>query len=144
MAALAVLGAADAVSVVIRMTLVQIETPDEMRGRVNAVNSLFAGTSNQLGDFRAGVMAAWLGAIPAVLVGGVGTLLVVLIWTRSFPALRRVDSFYVKKPVMHAGASGLRAGSLSSAAGRLALLAASGLPSQWLRKAASQARPAGS
>ncbi len=72
MIALAVLGAADAVSVVIRMTLVQIETPDEMRGRVNAVNSLFAGTSNQLGDFRAGIMAAWLGAIPAVLVGGVG------------------------------------------------------------------------
>jgi MFS family permease len=97
MAALAVLGAADAVSVVIRMTLVQIETPDEMRGRVNAVNSLFAGTSNQLGDFRAGVMAAWLGAIPAVLVGGVGTLLVVLIWTRFFPALNRVDSFSVKK-----------------------------------------------
>src|SRR5262249_12064810 len=68
--ALAVLGAADAVSVVIRTTLAQIETPDEMRGRVNAVNSLFSGTSNQLGDFRAGVMAAWLGAIPAVLVGG--------------------------------------------------------------------------
>jgi len=97
MAALAVLGASDAVSVVIRMTLVQIETPDAMRGRVNAVNSLFAGTSNQLGDFRAGVMAAWLGAIPAVLVGGVGTLLVVLIWTRVFPALRHVDGFYAKK-----------------------------------------------
>jgi MFS family permease len=97
MAALAVLGASDAVSVVIRMTLVQIETPDEMRGRVNAVNSLFAGTSNQLGDFRAGTMAAWLGAIPAVLVGGVGILLVVLIWTRAFPALKHVDSFYAKK-----------------------------------------------
>jgi MFS family permease len=97
MIALAVLGAADAVSVVIRMTLAQIETPDEMRGRVNAVNSLFAGTSNQLGDFRAGTMAAWLGAIPAVLVGGVGILLVVLIWTRAFPALRHVDSFYAKK-----------------------------------------------
>jgi predicted MFS family arabinose efflux permease len=97
MAALAVLGASDAVSVVIRMTLVQLETPDEMRGRVNAVSSLFSGTSNQLGDFRAGVMAAWLGAIPAVLVGGVGTLLVVLIWTRAFPALRHVDGFYAKK-----------------------------------------------
>jgi MFS family permease len=97
MVALAVLGAADAVSVVIRMTLAQIETPDEMRGRVNAVNSLFAGTSNQLGDFRAGTMAAWLGAIPAVLVGGVGILLVVLIWTRAFPALRHVDSFYARK-----------------------------------------------
>ena len=75
MAALAVLGASDAVSVVIRVTLVQLETPDEMRGRINAVSSLFSGTSNQLGDFRAGVMAAWLGAIPAVLVGGVGILL---------------------------------------------------------------------
>ena len=97
MIALAALGASDAVSVVIRMTLVQIETPDAMRGRVNAVNSLFAGTSNQLGDFRAGVMAAWLGAIPAVLVGGVGILAVVLVWTRVFPALRHVDSFYAKK-----------------------------------------------
>jgi len=97
MAALAVLGAADAVSVVIRMTLVQIETPDEMRGRVNAVSSLFAGTSNQLGDFRAGVMAAWLGAIPAVLVGGVGIIAVVLIWMRAFPALRHVDGFHTKK-----------------------------------------------
>ncbi len=96
-AALAVMGAADAVSVVIRMTLVQIETPDEMRGRVNAVNSLFAGTSNQLGDFRAGIMAAWLGAVPAVLVGGVGTLLVVLIWNRAFPALAKVESFYGKR-----------------------------------------------
>jgi MFS family permease len=97
MVALAILGASDAVSVVIRFTLVQIETPDDMRGRVNAVNSLFTGTSNQLGDFRAGVMAAWLGAIPAVLVGGVGILLVVLIWVRAFPALTRVDSFYRKK-----------------------------------------------
>ena len=93
MVALAVLGASDAISVVIRMTLVQIETPDEMRGRVNAVNSLFAGTSNQLGDFRAGTMAAWLGAVPAVLVGGVGILLVVLVWTRVFPALVKVESF---------------------------------------------------
>jgi MFS family permease len=93
MLALAVLGASDAVSVVIRMTLVQIETPDEMRGRVNAVNSLFAGTSNQLGDFRAGTMAAWLGAVPAVLVGGIGILLVALAWTRAFPTLARVESF---------------------------------------------------
>jgi len=97
MLALAILGASDAVSVVIRMTLVQLETPDAMRGRVNAVNSLFAGTSNQLGDFRAGVMAAWLGAVPAVLVGGVGIVLVVLIWIRAFPALSRVDSFYTTK-----------------------------------------------
>ena len=94
MAALALLGAADAVSVVIRSTLVQIETPEAMRGRVNAVNALFAGTSNQLGDFRAGLMAAWLGAIPAVLVGGIGTLLVVLACARLFPALRDIDGFH--------------------------------------------------
>jgi uncharacterized membrane protein len=68
-----------------------------MRGRVNAVNSLFAGTSNQLGDFRAGMMAAWIGAIPAVLVGGVGILAVVAIWMRVFPALRYVDGFFAKK-----------------------------------------------
>ncbi len=97
MVALVVLGAADAVSVVIRFTLVQIETPDDMRGRVNAVNSLFTGTSNQLGDFRAGVMAAWLGAIPTVLVGGIGILLVAVIWMRAFPALAQVESFYKKK-----------------------------------------------
>ena len=97
MASLAVLGASDAISVVIRMTLVQIETPDAMRGRVNAVNSLFAGTSNQLGDFRAGLMAAWLGSIPAVLVGGFGILVVVLIWSRVFPVLVHVDSFEGKR-----------------------------------------------
>jgi MFS family permease len=99
MVALAILGASDAVSVVIRMTLIQIETPDAMRGRVNAVGSLFSGTSNQLGDFRAGVMAAWLGAIPAVLVGGAGILLVVLLWMRGFPALRHVESFYATRDV---------------------------------------------
>ncbi|MFL6797283.1 MAG: MFS transporter [Xanthobacteraceae bacterium] len=93
MAALTVLGASDAVSVIIRVTLVQLETPDEMRGRVNAVNSLSAGTSNQLGEFRAGVMAAWLGTLPAVLVGGFGIIAVVLIWLRTFPALTRVESF---------------------------------------------------
>src|SRR5262249_62221827 len=74
MAGLAVLGAADAVSVVIRMTLVQLETPDEVRGRVSAVNSLFVSMSNQIGDFRAGVAAAFIGAVPAVLVGGIGAL----------------------------------------------------------------------
>jgi MFS family permease len=93
MLALVVLGAADLVSVVIRLTLVQLHTPDEMRGRVFAVNSLFVGTSNQLGEFRAGVMAAWLGAVPAVLIGGVGTLLVVLVAIKAFPALYRADQY---------------------------------------------------
>jgi MFS family permease len=91
--ALVVLGASDMFSVVIRQTLVQLETPDAMRGRVSAVNTLFLGTANRLGDFRAGVMAAWLGAGPAVLVGGLGILAVVVVWTRLFPALYRVERF---------------------------------------------------
>lgn len=87
MAALAVLGAADMVSVVVRSSLVQLETPDEMRGRVSAVNSIFIGTSNQLGEFESGITAAWLGTVPAVVLGGVCTLAVVLVWMRLFPAL---------------------------------------------------------
>ena len=79
------------VSVVIRMTLVQLGTPNEMRGRVSAVNSLFIGTSNQLGDFRSGVTAEWLGAVPSVLIGGVGTLLVVAGCIALFPQLARID-----------------------------------------------------
>lgn len=80
---LVVLGAADVISVVIRNSLVQIETPDEMRGRVSAVNSMFIGTSNQLGEFESGVTAAMFGVVPAVLIGGVGTLLVMIIWRAS-------------------------------------------------------------
>ncbi|WP_136523680.1 MFS transporter [Geomonas ferrireducens] len=91
MLSLAVLGAADIVSVVIRSSLVQIETPDEMRGRVSAVNSMFVGTSNQLGEFESGVTAALFGTVPAVLIGGVGTMLVVLLWMRLFPRLLEVD-----------------------------------------------------
>lgn len=91
MAALVVLGAVDLISVVIRGTLVQLETPDSMRGRVSAVNALFIGTSNQLGEFRAGVMAAFFGTVPAVLVGGLGTLAVVVLWIRLFPQLFNVD-----------------------------------------------------
>lgn len=107
MAFLVILGAADLVSVVIRMTLVQLETPDEMRGRVSAVNSLFIGTSNQLGEFRAGVMAAWLGAVPAVLIGGVGTLIVVALWTRAFPDLFNVERMQaVKRAPTASGATG--------------------------------------
>ncbi|MDT7836330.1 MFS transporter [Aquabacterium sp. OR-4] len=89
--ALAVSGAADMVSVVIRQTLVQLETPDAMRGRVSAVNGLFIGASNQLGEFESGATAAWLGPVGSVLLGGVGTMLVVLTWTRLFPALARRD-----------------------------------------------------
>ncbi|HXY54373.1 MAG TPA: MFS transporter [Nitrospirota bacterium] len=89
---LVVLGASDMISVVIRQSLVQIGTPNEMRGRVSAVNSMFIGTSNQLGEFESGVTAAWFGAMPAVLIGGLGTLLVVLVWMRLFPALLHADS----------------------------------------------------
>jgi MFS family permease len=93
MVALAILGAADAVSVVIRFTLVQIETPDEMRGRVSAINFLFVNTSNTLGEFESGTVAAWLGAVPSALIGGLGSLLVAAIWMMIFPDLRRVDRF---------------------------------------------------
>ena len=92
MALLCVLGGADMISVVIRMTLIQLETTDDMRGRVSAVNSLFVIASNQLGDFRAGLMAAWLGTVPAVLVGGAGALLVVLIGRKVFAPLYRVET----------------------------------------------------
>jgi MFS family permease len=90
--ALVVLGAADVISVVIRSSLVQIKTPDEMRGRVSAVNSMFIGTSNQLGEFESGLTAALFGVVPAVLIGGAGTIVVVIIWTRLFPELLRIDS----------------------------------------------------
>ena len=89
--ALAVSGAADMISIVIRQTLVQLETPDEMRGRVSAVNATFIGASNQLGEFRAGAMAEWLGPIGSVVAGAVGTLIVVALWVPMFPALARRD-----------------------------------------------------
>ena len=93
MAAMAVVGASDTVSVVIRQTLVQLHTPDDMRGRVYAVNTMFTGTANQLGDFRAGAAAAAFGTIPAVLFGGLSTLAVVLISTRIFRELYRADGY---------------------------------------------------
>ena len=89
MAALALSGAADMVSVVIRQTLVQLETPDEMRGRVSAVNTIFIGASNQLGEFESGATAALMGPVAAALVGGLGTLGVALLWGRWFPSLAR-------------------------------------------------------
>ena len=91
MAALAVTGAADMVSVVIRQTLVQIETPDAMRGRVSAVNSVFIGASNQLGEFESGATAAWLGPVGSVVLGGVGCILVAGLWLRLFPAMAQRD-----------------------------------------------------
>jgi MFS family permease len=91
LACLFALGAGDMVSVVVRQTLVQIETPDAMRGRVSAVNSVFIGASNELGEFESGALAALVGTVPAVVVGGVGTLLVAALWARWFPELRHRD-----------------------------------------------------
>jgi MFS family permease len=89
--ALAILGAADTVSVVIRFSLVQLATPDDMRGRVGAVNFLFINASNQLGQFESGVTAALMGAMPAAVLGGVGTIAIALLWMRLFPTLRDVE-----------------------------------------------------
>ncbi|RWR03606.1 MFS transporter [[Pantoea] beijingensis] len=83
------LGGFDMISMVIRGALVQLDTPDEMRGRVNAVNSIFVNTSNQLGEFESGLLAAFMGAVPAAILGGVGTLLVVGLWMVLFPDLRK-------------------------------------------------------
>jgi MFS family permease len=84
-------GAADMVSVVVRGVLIQVETPDEMRGRVNAVDMIFIGASNELGEFESGLAAQWLGAVPAVVLGGVGTIIVTLLWAWMFPELRNAD-----------------------------------------------------
>jgi hypothetical protein len=91
LAALVVIGASDMVSVFVRQQLVLLATPEEMRGRVTAVNMVFIGASNELGEFESGVTAQWLGAVRAVVVGGVGTLVVVATWCGLFPALRKVD-----------------------------------------------------
>ncbi len=88
-AALAFAGAADMISVYIRETLMQLWTPDRVRGRVNAVNMVFVGASNELGEFRAGLMAAALGALPAVVIGGAGSIAVAIIWASIFPQLRK-------------------------------------------------------
>ena len=87
--ALGLAGAADMVSVYVRETLIQIWTPDRLRGRVNAVNMVFVGASNELGEFRAGSMAALIGTVPAVVFGGIGTVGVAIVWALMFPALRK-------------------------------------------------------
>jgi MFS family permease len=89
--ALVGLGCADMISVVVRQTLVQARTPDAMRGRVSAVNFVFIGASNELGEFESGLTAAWFGTVPAVVIGGIGTLVVAAVWAWRFPALRKVD-----------------------------------------------------
>jgi predicted MFS family arabinose efflux permease len=91
MAALALMGAGDSMSVFVRATVVQLASPEDMRGRVSAIHVLFVGCTNELGEFRAGLLASLLGAVPAALAGGIGTLLIVALWTQVFPSLRRVD-----------------------------------------------------
>ena len=89
--ALAIMGAADTISVIIRLSLVQLATPDDMRGRVGAVNYLFINASNQLGEFESGMTAALFGAVPAAALGGIGTIIVALLWMKLFPSLRDVE-----------------------------------------------------
>lgn len=95
MAALAVAGAADMVSVYIRQTLIQLATPDDMRGRVSSVTSMFVGASNELGEFRAGGVAALMGVVASTVAGGIGTILVAALWAVLFPRLRKIDSLDV-------------------------------------------------
>jgi MFS family permease len=99
LASLLLIGATDMVSVIIRATLVQVATPDEMRGRVNAVDMLFIGVSNELGEFESGLTAQWIGAVPAVVLGGVGTLLIIGAWSWLFPELRQADQLTVAELV---------------------------------------------
>src|ERR1700716_3816271 len=106
MLSLLCVGAMDMVSVVVRGTRVQLAPPDEMRGRVNAVEMIFIGASNEVGQFESGLTAQWLGAVPAVVLGGIGTLIVTALCAGSFPELRRVDQIpsiksyqLVQKPV---------------------------------------------
>jgi MFS family permease len=89
--ALALIGACDMVSVIVRHTMIQLTTPDEMRGRVSAVNMVFIGASNEVGQFESGITAQWFGAVPAVILGGAGTLLVVVLWAWLFPPLRKAS-----------------------------------------------------
>jgi len=96
--ALMIMGASDMISVYVRETLIALWTPDHVRGRVNAVNMVFVGASNELGEFRAGTMASVFGAVPAVVIGGVGTLAVAIIWAIGFPQLRKIDTLDAPEP----------------------------------------------
>jgi MFS family permease len=95
--ALFIVGATDMVSVIVRGTLIQVATPDEMRGRVNAVDMIFIGASNELGQFESGVTAQWFGTVPAVILGGIGAIVVTGLWAWMFPALRKVNQLSFKE-----------------------------------------------
>jgi len=103
--ALFLLGASDMISVIIRATLTQLATPDEMRGRVTAVDMIFIGTSNEFGQFESGITAQWLGTVPAVILGGVGTLVVIALWAWWFPELRRAGDLHAITPETLQGAT---------------------------------------
>jgi MFS family permease len=92
--ALFFVGATDMVSVIVRAVLIQVATPDEMRGRVNAVDMVFIGASNEFGEFESGLTAQWLGTLPAVVIGGIGTIIVTAIWAWRFPELRKVEQVH--------------------------------------------------
>lgn len=96
--ALFFVGATDMVSVIVRGVLIQVATPDEMRGRVNAVDMVFIGASNEFGEFESGLTAQWLGAVPAVVLGGIGTIVVTAIWAWRFPELRKVEQVHSFPP----------------------------------------------
>jgi MFS family permease len=95
--ALFLVGATDMVSVIVRATLIQVKTPDEMRGRVNAVDMIFIGASNELGQFESGITAQWFGAVPAVILGGIGAIVVTGLWTWIFPQLRKVNELTMRE-----------------------------------------------
>ena len=95
--ALFLVGATDMVSVIVRATLIQVATPDEMRGRVNAVDMIFIGASNELGQFESGITAHWFGVVPAVILGGVGAIIVTGLWAWMFPQLRKVNQLTMKE-----------------------------------------------
>jgi MFS family permease len=95
--ALFMVGATDMVSVIVRGTLIQVATPDQMRGRVNAVDMIFIGASNELGQFESGVTAQWFGSVPAVILGGIGAILVTGLWAWMFPSLRKVNQLNFKE-----------------------------------------------
>jgi hypothetical protein len=109
LAALVVLGAADMISVFIRSSLIQLHTPDAMRGRVSSVSMLFVSASNELGEFESGVTAAWLGPVEAVVAGGIGAIIVTGLWAWQFPELRRADRFGGPDSDNMAGDEGSRA-----------------------------------
>jgi MFS family permease len=98
LAALVVLGAADAISVFVRGSLIQLHTPDDMRGRVSSVSGLFISASNELGELESGLAARYVGAVPAVVAGGIGAVIVTLLWAWRFPVLRNADRFDVPVP----------------------------------------------